>query len=65
MKKILAELPDKKIAVSVMFDVVKIEIICGDIYLAQVMYDDIIERLQRGDEDVGIIIKTKSKNDQK
>jgi hypothetical protein len=39
----------KKIAVSVMFDTVKVEIICGDDYEAQVLYDDLIERLRSGE----------------
>ena len=40
---------NKKLAVSVLFDVVKIEVICGDDYEAQVLYDDLIERLQAGE----------------
>jgi hypothetical protein len=39
----------KKIAVSVIFDTVKLEIICGDDYEAQVLYDDLIERLRSGE----------------
>ena len=39
----------KKLGVSVLFDVVKIEIICGDDYEAQVTYDDILDRLRRGE----------------
>ena len=39
----------KKVAVGVQFDTVVIEIICGDYYLAQVLYDDITERLQKGE----------------
>lgn len=38
----------KKMAVSVLFDTVTVEIICGDDYLAQVLYDDIVERMQSG-----------------
>ena len=38
----------KKVAVSVLFDSVNIEIICGDDYLAQVLYDDLIDRLRSG-----------------
>jgi hypothetical protein len=39
----------KKVAVSVLFDTVSINVICGDDYLAQVLYDDLIERLRKGD----------------
>jgi hypothetical protein len=39
----------KKVAVSVRFDTVCVEIICGDDYLAQVLYDDLTERLQKGE----------------
>jgi hypothetical protein len=38
----------KQVAISVMFDIVKIEIICGDDYAAQVLYDDLVERLGAG-----------------
>ena len=44
-----AEKVGKKIAVSVMFDTVKLEVICGDDYEAQVLYDDLIERLRSGE----------------
>lgn len=39
----------RKLAVSVLFDTVSIEVICGDEYEAQVLYDDIIERMQSGE----------------
>jgi hypothetical protein len=39
----------KKVAISVLFDVVSIEVICGDDYLAQVLYDDLVDRLQKGE----------------
>lgn len=39
----------KKVAISVLFDTVTIEIITGDDYEAQVLYDDITERLQKGE----------------
>lgn len=39
----------KKVAVSVLFDTVTIEIICGDDYMAQVLYDDLIDKLRRGE----------------
>ena len=42
------DLVGQKIAVSVVFDTVKIEIICGDDYAAQVLYDDLVDRLQNG-----------------
>ena len=38
----------KKTEVGVIFDVVRIEIHCGDDYEAQVLFDDIVERLQAG-----------------
>jgi hypothetical protein len=46
----------KKIAVSVLFDVVTVEIICGDAYEAQVLFDDLIQRLQSGE---GITLSVK------
>jgi hypothetical protein len=42
------DLVGKKVVVSVLFDTVSIEVICGDDYLAQVLYDDLVERLQSG-----------------
>lgn len=39
----------RKVAISVLFNVVRIELICGDDYAAQVLYDDLTERLQAGD----------------
>jgi hypothetical protein len=39
----------KKLAVSVLFDTVSVEIICGDEYEAQVLFDDIVERMQSGE----------------
>lgn len=38
------------ISVSVLFDTVKIEISCGDDYAAQVLFDDMVERLEAGQE---------------
>ena len=38
-----------KIAVSVIFDVVHIELICGDQYVAQVLLDDLVDRLKSGE----------------
>lgn len=37
-----------KIAVSVMLDVVRVDFICGDEYAAQVLHDDLIDRLRCG-----------------
>ena len=42
------ELTGKRINISVLFDVVRIEIACGDDYEAQVLYDDIAETIQAG-----------------
>lgn len=39
----------KKVAVSVFADVVKVEMICGDLYAAQVLYEDLIDRLRSGE----------------
>jgi hypothetical protein len=38
----------RKVAISVLFDTVSVELICGDDYAAQVLYDDIVERMQSG-----------------
>lgn len=38
-----------KIAISIFIDTIKIELICGDEYAAQVTYEDILDRLQRGE----------------
>lgn len=46
-REILAAPP--KIAISVLFDTVTVELICGDEYAAQVTYDDIVDRLHRGE----------------
>lgn len=43
-----SDIVSKKIAVSIMFDTVSVELICGDEYLANVLYDDLIERLKSG-----------------
>lgn len=39
----------RKVAVDVLGDTVKLHIICGDDYEAQVLYDDIVERLRAGE----------------
>lgn len=38
----------RKTAISIRGDTVMIEIICGDFYEAEVLYDDLIERLGSG-----------------
>jgi hypothetical protein len=40
---------NRKLAVSVMFSTVKLELDCGDSYEAQVLYDDILDRLKAGE----------------
>jgi hypothetical protein len=45
----IQKLGGKKLALSVLFDTVAIEIICGDDYEAQVLYDDLVERMQKGE----------------
>lgn len=45
-------MPDRvgrKITVDVLFDTVKIGVICGSDYEAQVLYDDLVERLKSGE----------------
>jgi hypothetical protein len=54
------DLVGKKTAISVMFDVVTIEIHCGgDEYLARVLYDDLIERMRSG-EGISLGLKPKT-----
>lgn len=38
-----------KIALRVQFDTVHVELICGDEYAAQVLYDDMLDRLKAGE----------------
>lgn len=38
-----------KLEVDVLFDTVSIKISCGDDYAAQVVFDDIVDRLRRGE----------------
>jgi len=45
-----------KLAVSVMFDTVTLQLDCGDAYEAQSVYDEIIGRLQHGE---GLTLKYK------
>jgi hypothetical protein len=49
--------PVRKLALSVLFDTVTIEVICGDDYEAQVLYDDLVERMQAGE---GITLSVES-----
>lgn len=46
----------KKLAISVLFNTVSVEIICADGYEAQVLYDDLVERMQSGE---GICLSAK------
>lgn len=39
----------QKLAVSILMDTVTIEIICGDAYAAEVLYDDLVDRLRSGE----------------
>jgi hypothetical protein len=39
----------QKLGVSVLFDVVRVEFLCGDSYAAQVLYDDLLDRLRDGE----------------
>jgi hypothetical protein len=54
------KLGGKKLGVSVLFDTVSIEVICGDEYEAQVLFDDLAERLGAGQD---ITIKVKNGED--
>ena len=38
------------LSISVLFDTVKIEIQCGSDYAAQVLFDDLAQRLEAGEE---------------
>jgi hypothetical protein len=52
-RTVVAQGPRAKMAISVIFDVVRIEIRCGDEYAAQVAFDDISQRLEAGE---GVLI---------
>jgi hypothetical protein len=39
----------RKVAVSMMFDTVRIDVVCGDGYEATVLYDDLVDRLKAGE----------------
>lgn len=52
--KPLASLPNRRVAISVEGESVTVEIMCGDAYLAQVIFDDITERLRAG---TGIVLE--------
>jgi hypothetical protein len=44
-----ADTVGKKLAISIMFNTVSVEIICDDSYEAEVLYDDLIERAKLGE----------------
>lgn len=48
--------PKGKVAVSILFDTVTIEMSCGDEYAAQILFEEITERLQRGE---GLTLKAR------
>ena len=41
---------NRKVTLSVLLDIVRIEIRCSDNYEAQVLYDDLMERMKSGEE---------------
>jgi hypothetical protein len=43
------EIPTNKIQLSVLFNTVRIELVCAGDYDAQVLFDDLIERLKSGE----------------
>lgn len=45
----VSDIVGRKLTISIMFDVVKVEITCGDEYEATVLYDDLIERMRSGE----------------
>jgi len=51
----------RKIVIGVLFDTVTIEVICGDEYEAQVLYDDLVERMKSG-EGISLSIKPSEAN---
>ena len=57
------DLVGKKVAISIKFDVVSIEIICGDEYFAEVLYDDLIERMRSG-EGISLGVKPRDETPQ-
>lgn len=44
------DLVAQKVVVEVIFDMVRIELHCGDDYAAQVLHDDICDRLRSGEK---------------
>lgn len=48
MKREIIATPTK-VAVSILWDTVKLELICGDDYAATVLFDDLIDRLKAGE----------------
>ena len=53
---LVADLSNKKIAVSLLGDVVGFCVMCGDRYEAQIFYDDIIDRLNSG-QDISLTVR--------
>lgn len=47
MRKVVAN--PKKVAVSIIINVVRVDFILGDRYAARVMYEDLVERLRAGE----------------
>ncbi len=45
----MAEKVAQKLAVSIRFDTVVVEFLCGDQYAAEVLYEDLIDRLSKGE----------------
>ena len=58
------DLVGKKTVIGVRFDIVSIEIHCGDEYEAQVLYDDLIERSRSGEGfSLGVLSKKPASGD--
>ena len=51
---------DKKFVIEVIFSTVSVKIICGDSYEAQVLFDDLYDRLKSG-ESLTIKMKKEAK----
>ena len=43
------KLGGKKVAISILFSTVMIEVMCGDDYEATILFEDLIDRLRRGE----------------
>jgi hypothetical protein len=57
--KQMVDLVGKRLSIGVIFDTVTVQIICGSDYEAQVLHDDIMERIRSG-EGVAIALKDMS-----